>query len=367
MKKILFFPLLAAVCASCEKTPSQTLQTDDPKAGFTWSTVTSKTITLAAPSNILNENGDTVAVNLQPGTYNIPTGIHTRLDTREAPASKTETDTESKIFFPASGRYATILVEDNFPHKGDYDMNDVVIGFRIEYILDPIYDPDRFSMVQTIRVTVLPRALGSSYELLGLGLAFNGALITQIDRVTGDHTENLGDLFAVDKKNVETGSAVGSPVVPLSGDLRSNFTIRQTGMINTFEKLAYNSGKPFTATVELDKRLDLNDLELFGNGSGRKANMDLFVVIGNRGKEIHLKGQQPTAKFDRNLFSKLTDFVTEDHYVWMVVVDKEIAYPTENSGIELAYPGFADWVNQNGNLPYDWYDTFEPEYVYKKN
>ncbi|MDD3108281.1 MAG: DUF4842 domain-containing protein [Alistipes sp.] len=86
--------------------------------------------------------------------------------------------------------------------------------------------------------------------------------------------------------------------------------------------------------------------------------LNRLLVIDKRSKEIHLKGQRPTSKFDYSLFGKeLTDFVTPDNYVWMMVVDQEIPYPKEMASIEKAYPQFTAWVQAGGKLTYNWYDV----------
>ena len=134
-------------------------------------------------------------------------------------------------------------------------------------------------------------------------------------------------------------SRVGG-VIPLSGDLRCNFSPRD-GMINTFNGTPHRSAKEFTVKIKLDEPIEFNALELFGKGDSGKANMDIFAVVSKREKEIHLKGQKPTALFDRSLFSGTDGFMTKDGYVWMMAVEKQIPYPKEIRDIRNVFPNFS--------------------------
>lgn len=369
MKKILFYSLLVA-CVACAKEQSSQGPTPPPdtKEGFNWSTLTTQKITLHEASDILNEAGDTIAVNLQAGTYNIPKGVNRSLSIQSHVASKA-TDVESKISFPSTGSYATLMAEDLFPYKGDYDMNDVVVGFRVDYILDNQYPVEEgVRMVKTIKFNIMPRALGTPTELIGLAVnlqwdeqQYRAVTLSRSNR----NTANLEKLFTVNEQGVEPGLG-RDIVIPLSGDLRQQFTSYEDGLINTFNKLNFNKGKGFTVNITLDKEIDFNELQLFGSDP-KKVNLDLFVVVEKRGKEIHLKGQLPTSKFDQTYFKNLKDFVTPDHFVWMMVVDKPIRYATEMTNIQNAYPDFAKWVENNGNnMVGDWYNSYNPESVYKE-
>lgn len=363
MKKALLLCVIVLL-ASCMKHGSDNGPVNDSKDGFTWSTITTKTITVNEISDVYNQDGELVGENLLPGKYIVPAGVNTAFTLRPAELSKASDNGNNRVYFPSSAQYATLMAEDNFPYMGDYDMNDVVVSFRIEYVIDPAETKKAgVPMVSDINIDVLPRALGSSYDLLGLGLNFNGDLPVIIKNFTTNHKQSPEKLFT--SEECESKGRV-SGVVPLSGDLRSNFSPRE-GMINTFNESVHRDTKVFTVKIKLDKLVELNALELFGKGENGKANMDIFVVVNSREKEIHLKDQKPTSKFNYDLFSGTNGFMTKDNYVWMMVVDKHIPYPKEVSSVEDVFPNFTQWVESNGRQRSNWYDSYDTDLIYKNS
>lgn len=351
MNRLLLIAFAFGIAVSCTK-----ISTDTPdmegKSDFNWSTLTQKSVMLTEASNLVNEDGKTVATNLAPGSYSVTTGLNSTLSI--VPAA-TKADGLGQFSIPSIDGYATMMIEDLFPKKGDYDMNDAVVDFRVDYLFD------NMQLVKTIRFNIVPRAVGCPQELIGLAVNLSGMHFL-IESVTRSNEGNLNRLFGADETTLSNGV---NGVIPLTGDLRSHFTTYETGVINAHKNVAYNQGNAFTVEINLAKGIFLSDLILFGTNPNL-YNIDLFAVVGQRSKEIHLKGQKPTPKFDRSLLGTLTDFVTPDNYVWLMVTDQSIAYPTEGAAINAAYPNFDAWVKSDGKLPYNWYDTFNTDKIYNE-
>lgn len=350
MKKLVLILCALGLVVSCTKTAVN--NADNKKdSDFNWSTLTQKSVTLTEISDLINQDGETVATNLAPGTYSLTTGQQTTLSTIP---SATKADNLMQFSIPTIESYGTIMIEDLFPNKGDYDMNDMVVDYRIDYLYD------NQSLVRTIKINILPRAVGCPEELIGLALNFSGMPFI-IKEVIRSSDGNIDKLFGTDETTIINGV---QNVIPLTGDLRSHFNTPAIGIINAHNTLPFNQGNAFTVEVKLEKGININELKLFGTNPNQ-YNIDLFTIIEKRAKEIHLKGQKPTSKFDQSLMgNKLTDFVTADNYVWMMLTDKSIAYPTERVSISDAYPNFDEWVEKDGHTSFNWYHNFNSDMVY---
>ncbi len=349
MKKILFFLLCLAVY-SCQKSPVTPVEPQN--IDFNWTTISTKTVDISENSNIFSENGDTVALNLVPGKYEINVGVNSQLVI--VPTTK-DNDIESIISFPSIGKYATVMAEDVYPYFGDYDFNDVVFGMRIDFVME-----EGTSNVKTIKFNILPAGAGSGLEKIGIAAYFAGQSITKSKAVTGKPA-NTESLFAdVDSDGFE--ACDGGVVVPLTGNYRQHFMKKDPnnkwvsidtarGLVNTSNINEYWKGKVFTVNVNI-KPIPYGSIALFGTDVD-KTIVDLFIVVSDRGREIHLRGQQATSRYYIG-DSDVKDF-EQNGYVWMMMTDTPIPYPAEYVSIETAYPNFTKWVNSKGATDTDWY------------
>ncbi|MDD3108282.1 MAG: LruC domain-containing protein [Alistipes sp.] len=380
MKSYSFFIAFACILGftSCLKNETSSPTPVDPAPGFNWSPIESKAITVAEESDILNAQGDTVATNIAAGNYTLPVEAQTSLVSQPSIGAKGASK-DGVTVFPSSQQYATIMCEDLFPYKGDYDMNDIVVDARITCN----YNAGQQTL-KTINIRLRTRAVGSTERQIGFAAYLKGLSAVNVQDVKGANLtlqkgsdpeeQQLQPLFSI-KTNNTGGGGKGTElnsneaVVPLLGDLRSCFTTLETkSMINTFTNLSHNPGKEYNITIQLaNKAVGINDFTIMGANPNAKVNLDLFAVVGQRDKEVHLKGQTPTQKFNRDYFKiqNLTDFVQADGYVWMVVaIGSKCPYAQEMVNIETAFPSFASWVQSAGKSYDDWYTNYVPDLVY---
>ena len=117
-------PLL--IFTSCVKMPKNSQQEESnniqQNLNFNWKSTESKTINITEDSDIFNKDGDTIATNIKAGNYSITVPkLETLTIKKHNPSTKSDI-VESRIFFPASQKNATIMFEDTFPYAGDMDM-----------------------------------------------------------------------------------------------------------------------------------------------------------------------------------------------------------------------------------------------------
>lgn len=342
--------LLFAGCVKSPDTPVDPVQDSD----FNWTTMKTKNITVTETSDVFNQYGDTIASNLAPGTYDLKVGSNTEVSVLPSTATKADAST-SVISFPSAGKYATVMVEDIYPNMGDYDFNDMVFGLRIDFIMNA-----GTNKVVTIKFNILPAGAGSSYDKLGIAAFFRGAVIAlyPFNAVVGTPSD-YSDLFSRIVESSDNGL-----VFPLTGNFRKHFMKKGAdgayaltedtyrGFVNTQNFNEYYKGEPFTVSINIGAQA-YNTFDLFGTDK-TKSIIDLFVVINERGKEIHFKGQVPSS-FNTVSANGVTDY-QKDGYVWMVLMDTPKQYPVEYTSIETAYPNFTQWAKSLGTTNTDWYN-----------
>ncbi|MGK0379256.1 MAG: hypothetical protein ACJA1Z_003082, partial [Patiriisocius sp.] len=97
----------------------------------------------------------------------------------------------NKICYPSCGENATIAFEDLWPRLGDYDFNDLVIGYNIELILNAQNNVTRMDYSYTVE------SVGAAFTN-GYGLELEGVSPSAISSVTGS---NLTEGFIVNDVN----------------------------------------------------------------------------------------------------------------------------------------------------------------------
>lgn len=89
-----------------------------------------------------------------------------------------------------------------------------------------------------------------------------------------------------------------------------------------------------------------------------------IFVNGDRSKEIHLPGDEPTDLADSQLFGTsfdATNFSTGYYYKtrnglpWAINLAESFDFPKEANPIDEAYHHFSKWATSGGNSNKDWY------------
>jgi len=374
MRNIFFYILIALLASSCHKmSPRDYITPLDVPEDFDWKSIEAKKVTLVQTSSVLNEDGDTIASFLPPGSYDLTVGKGDNLNVvKENVSVQTkamEGNIKQKIYFPAKDKYATVMFEDLFPYKGDMDMNDIVFGLNIVYFLD------NQARLLGIQINIQPRAIGSSVQDIGLAanLSSNNYL-NIVKSISHSGEPALAPLFEVTYNKTLYSpelNSKSSQVIPLTGNLRSYFKNNTEKFINVRNIDKVISTENFSVTIELlsNQIFPISSLTFLQPASLGRINLDIFAVFGNRGKEIHYKGQTPTDQF-ANQYFLITwpkyDFSTIDNWVWMVICDQSILYPQEFNKIYNAYPNFKVWAESGGASAPEWYKPSVAELLYTK-
>lgn len=230
----------------------------------------------------------------------------------------------------------TYIMEDNWPHMGDYDMNDVVIELS-SYVE---------SMTNKTLVFNFKLLNVGATKTLGAGLQLDGISLAQIERVV-----SVGGVVEDNQKNV---------VIPL--------------FINGHSLLGVQTGKPSGAVQPKEIKVEVTFKNAEDITAFKISALNLFITTTDKAtagkrKEIHLCGYAPTDKMDVMLFGQGDDnsnvfyYKSVENFVWGIMVPAKFIYPKEGANISLAYPDFTTWVASGGSQAPDWYKNRDAKYT----
>jgi LruC domain-containing protein len=259
-------------------------------------------------------------------------------------------------YLPSEG-FNTLMFEDLWPGKGDFDFNDLVVDYQMKLISNA--KNELVDLAFTYRV----KAIGASFKN-GLGVELRGINPTQVYSVKGNSLKN--NIHQIAPNGLEEGTKWLTFIVfdnafdllPYAGGgvTGVNTTVGAPVQAIRTETVIVNfmqDGKAPNGTPISVKAITMEQFNPF------------MIVNQKRGVEIHLPDMPPTALADRSLFGTKEDasnegsgrwYKTKNNFLpWALNVSMEVPYPIEKVSIEKGYPYFARWVQSNGTEYADWY------------
>lgn len=244
-------------------------------------------------------------------------------------------DVSSVTYHPAKEEFSTSAFEDMWPHKGDFDFNDLVVSHN-----SAVYS-NSSGFVTRVDLNLSVRAVGANFQN-DLCISYSDA--NQSLSINSSSSENL---------TVETVS-LGSKTELRLNSIRDVFA--HQGFINTDK--TKQEVDPVTLTFSLT---------FDGTTSSSDFIIDEYIRIdGIEGREVHRSGYPNTSLADVSLFGQADDdtrpdenkfYKSFDNLPWVLKIPIEWEYPAEKNSIIEAYPNFDSYVQQNPQLP--WYTDEE--------
>lgn len=228
--------------------------------------------------------------------------------------------------------YGILAFEDNWPYKGDYDLNDVVVKYASELHIS--YDFDYNSIEET-------------YTFLNNG---------------GKYTNGFGIEYGFDLAALDLSKSSVKAVLPGGG------TLDVPGFDEQLTKatlMLFTDAKNVPAGTEFRVTLVFQEPQLTWGFLLPPYNP--FVTVNDRGgerKEVHLTDHNPTPKADQRLFHTGHDlsgngryYVSDSYYPFALDLSKADNYrmPNEKQRISEVYPRYDSWAVSNGTKDKDWY------------
>lgn len=242
-------------------------------------------------------------------------------------------------YYPSAAGGGTIAFEDNWPSKGDFDLNDVVVGYRYQVVTNASNN--------------VVRVIGN-YTLLATG---------------GELGNGFGVQFPVNATNVSnvTGGTLEAgqtkAVVIVFNNMRD-----QMANWNTVYGAANSPTVNYTVSFDVTGGPSLSSFGL----SSYNPFIWNFGLGNNRGREIHLAGHQPTDLGYTSYFGTADDnssaassryFVTATGLPWAIDVPvNPFNYPLELKDITQAYLHIGQWAESGGTSYADWYSNTSASY-----
>ncbi|CAA0086996.1 Uncharacterised protein [Zhongshania aliphaticivorans] len=259
-------------------------------------------------------------------------------------------------YYPSEFSSATLVFEDNWPLMGDYDMNDVVIQYRLSV-------QELSGNIQEITIEGEVVAHGASYHN-GFAFRLPGLLANDIDGENIDY--QINDVAQVSP--LEQGR--NEAIVIIANDMHDYTTPGEDCKYYRTEKgcgsqiqMRFSMTIPVSGRVSVDQLGDFPFDPFIFASPGYTRNY-LFGEAPGRRFEIHLKNQAPTEAFQDNFFGRGDDaseigngeyFVNQNGMPWALNIPTEWNYPLEYMDIKFAYPNFHSHVQSGGEDHQDWH------------
>lgn len=249
-------------------------------------------------------------------------------------------------YYPSKGITGTLVFEDLWPYKGDYDFNDLVIDYNFNQITNGKNE------VTEINSKIIVRAVGATYNN-AFGISFNTAP-SNISAVKGQR--NTKNYLHLESNGTESGQS--KAVVPFFDDAFNALPYPGSGSgVNTI------SGNPYSTPDTMDVYIKFVNPVAF-SAIGTPPYNPFMIVNRNRGIEIHLPNNPPTSLADLKMLGTGQDdsdisqsryYVSSTSLPWAINLPVSFDYPAEKQDITNAHLMFSIWALTHGNSFKDWY------------
>lgn len=250
-------------------------------------------------------------------------------------------------YYPGADSWGTLAYEDQWPLRGDYDMNDVVMRYRTQEIMNAA------RQVVALNVDYQLQARGGLNDS-GFGLHLPGVPVAAVASATLSTAGRAAQPLAVESGQTEATFIVSPSVhaqMPVSTDANCPFANTKAGC-PTIPAVPYrlevNLANPLASTL-------------------LSAPYNPFIFRSSRrGQEVHLPGKPATRRADAALFGSSDDrtpasgtgsttYMDTQRRPWALDIPVAWTWPLEVTDLLKPYPRFQDWAQSSGISARDWY------------
>ena len=259
-------------------------------------------------------------------------------------------DRASVAYYPAQNEHALLAFEDNFPSRGDYDFNDLVINYASEERLHANGN------LKELIIDMKVRSMGA--------LFYNGFAIQ----------------FPFLESEVESASllinGLSSSYYPIEAG-HTNETV--VNIMHSVPDHIDGAIYPNTLNDSSEVRGDRFQLRLIfkTNVSGVAWPYNPFLFVNqNRGREIHLMDFSPTESVNSNFFGTSDDvsdlasglsYRDSNGMPFAMLLPADWKWPKEFVDIRNSHSYFTEWAESAGALRSDWTASHVEELIWQPN
>jgi len=259
--------------------------------------------------------------------------------------------------YPASNSHGTLAFEDNWPSKGDYDFNDVVIDYNINTVTNA-----QNQVVEIIGQFAL-KASGASYNN-GFGFQLDNISPDKITSVSGANYAT-GTYLSLANNGLESGQTYANCIV-FDDFFHIMPRINGSDGVNTLKSNSFALAQTVTVTLTfLNKGVAPSGGTLLLSDLPASAYNFYLIANKNREVEIHLPDRVPTSLANRSYLGKDDDdsvgssrfYRTRNNLPWAINIVQGFDYPVERAPLNEAYLHLIRWAETSGAEYPDWYDN----------
>jgi len=272
-----------------------------------------------------------------------------------------------KTPFPTSG-YATLMYEDLWPFKGDYDFNDLVVDYKYETVTNGL------NQVVEVKYTFVLKAIGAGLNN-GFGFQLDNISPDKISSVSANSKTHNASWLTLNPNGTESGQTFANVII--FDDVYKSLQWPGIGsMVNVH--LSGPGANPYVTpdTTQITVTFINNGTAPSGGTLAASAlpssafNPYLIVGDSNRGqirnKEIHLPNRVPTSKASTAYFGTGADdtnptagkyYKTAENLPWAIEIFEAIPHMQEKIDISQGYNNFLIWAESNGSSFTGWFQN----------
>jgi LruC domain-containing protein len=248
-------------------------------------------------------------------------------------------------YYPGADSWGTLAYEDQWPQRGDYDMNDVVMRYRTREIMN------------AARQVV---GLDIDYQLQARGGLTDSGFGVNLPGVPAG---------VVASATLATAGRAAVPIAVESGQTEATFIV--TPSVQGQMPISSNAACPFANTragcatvAPVPYRLELRFTQPQPASLFSAPYNPFIYKSSRRGQEVHLPGKAPTQRADRALLGTgddrtvvgtATTYMDAQRRPWALDIPVAWSWPLETTDLLRPYPRFADWALTSGAASRDWY------------
>lgn len=260
------------------------------------------------------------------------------------------------VVYHPSKDWGTIMFEDQFPSLGDYDFNDFVVNYKVQF--QELKGEKKEYKAKAIQIGLRLKAIGGTYPCTPY---------LRLKEIDSDEVESI-EIY--DSKNIQP-----APTGEVKLINNKHVLIDCSPLMANLQKPTgskyYNVEKDFLAQtddlpeihilIELKERKEIKDIL-------EDDEFDLYLQRDN-GIEIHMNGIEPVSyKYpfaDNNLYPVYESdgdeeddnyYLSKDRYIWGLRVPDNISHTVEKANFLKAYQNFAKWAESGGKNNQNWYN-----------
>ena len=250
--------------------------------------------------------------------------------------------------YSPSGEYGTYLFEDNWPGTGDYDFNDLVMGYKYNTVTNAA------NQVVELKATLVVNAAGATFQN-AFGLQLDGLSPQLVTSVVGTDTK-FASWLTTSANGTEANQTYANVIV-VDNISRVLTSFNTNLIVNTIVGAPYVSPDTINVTITFAENQVLPSA----------ISVNPYLIINqNRSRELHMANKVPTSAANISYFGSNDDksvpasgiyYVNKNNLPWALDMPATMPYPMEGVNITSAYLNQVNWAQSGGKQFTDWYSN----------